>query len=255
MQRLEDLQADFMAMLQGSNCPINFGPSRISSQNSKAIYRRNYRENHIAALADTFELVAKWVGENYFRELAKRYLLAFPNSSGDLNRYGANFAEFLETALLAAPGGEQLSYLPDMAHLDWARLNALLNAGGIHPTLEQLPDLHPEQQAHARLVLSPCCTLLQSRYPLYQLWMFANGENEAVDLNGPGESILICRPAHKVEIHYLDDATTRLLQLWQNNSLNDTLEIMHPEFSTADLTTLFSHCNKFASVLELRVTA
>src|SRR2546423_667622 len=75
------------------------------------VYRRNVLANLRGALAATYPVVARLVGSAFFDEAARRYALACPSASGDLNDYGASFADFLERYEQA----RSLAYLPDVA--------------------------------------------------------------------------------------------------------------------------------------------
>lgn len=253
MQSLDQLQARFLAMLAGG-APISFGLSRISTLQSRNIYRGNYTENHIQALADTYEHVVALVGTAYFRQLGLRYLRSHPSRSGDLNFYGEHFSEFLETRLPSAPGGKTLPYLADMARLDWARLKSLTAAGSNPPTLTDLPTLSAQQQAHSRLQLNRSCTLLRSEFPLYSLWCLASGVTTAATLDTGGESVLVCRPGRIVEIQRLDSPTIHLLQLWQSHTLAQSLDELNTCYGSASLPAVFAGLNAFANVFELRTT-
>src|SRR5262249_36772420 len=81
-----------------------------------SVYRRNVLANQHDALAATYPVVRRLVGDAFFRESATRYALAHPSDSGDLHRFGAHLAAFLAAY---APARE-LSYLPDVARLEWA---------------------------------------------------------------------------------------------------------------------------------------
>lgn len=245
MQPLEQLQAHFMAMLS-EGATVTFGPSRLSAEQSQVIYRRNYRENHVQALAGTYESVHTSVGPDYFRQLAHCYLAAYPSHSGDLNDYGGHFADFLAELLPETPGGESLPYLPDMARLDWACWQVLLAPRAQEPPLQTLLTWPAEQQGLARLRLAPSCQLLCSDYPVYRLWCLAQGEALRVDLASGGEAVLICRPGKAVQVQALDQATASLLLQWQSHTLAKSLEMVVTQHPDTDVSTLFAHLNTLA---------
>ena len=61
-------------------------------------------------------MVEKLVGEGFFRYAASQFIRQYPSKSGDLNEFGYEFPEFLETFEPAA----KLNYLPDVARLELA---------------------------------------------------------------------------------------------------------------------------------------
>lgn len=251
MQPLEQLQARFMAMLS-EDATVTFGPGRVPAEHSRTIYRRNYRENHVQALAGTYENVLALVGPDYFRQLALRYLAAYPSHSGDLNDYGGQFADFLAKLLPEAPGGESLPYLPDMARLDWACWQVLLAPRAQGTALQALLTWPTEQQGRARLRLAPSCQLLCSDYPVYRLWCLAQGEALRVDLACGGEAVLICRPGKAVLVQALDQATACILLKWQSHTLAESLEMVVAQHQDTDVSSLFAHLNVLPLIGELR---
>lgn len=230
MLPLEQLQQQFLAMLTGDTM-VTLGLSRISAPQSRRIYQRNYRETHIQALAETFVHVATLVGTDYFRQLAHRYVTANPSFSGDLNDYGADFPAFLEQLLPHAPAGEGLSYLPDIARLDWACFHALRAPCGNPHALSELTGWTELQQGNARMQLHPACTLIVSPYPLHRLWKLATGDAQTVDVDAGSEAVLVSRPGLEVQVSLLDTATACLIQQWQRQPLAASLQIVasrHP---------------------------
>lgn len=237
MSPLEHLQQQFLGMIIG-DAPLTFGVSRIGALQSQRIYRRNYRENHVQSLAGTYTRVVTLVGDDYFRQLGWRYLAAHPGASGDLNDYGAHFPAFLEQLLPQAPGGERLPYLPDMARLDWACIQALRAPCGNPHALAELARWPPQHQGSAGMRLHPACTLLLSRFPLHRLWRLAEGEALTVDLDAGGEAVLVSRPAQTVQVTRLDAATTCLLQQWQTQPLAASLQQVAAHHPDTDITRL-----------------
>jgi len=83
MSALAALQRDFVARLFAADAP----------QDPRA---RLYRDNALAtlsgALAATYPVVRRLVGDAFFGEAARRHALAVPSRSGDLNAYGGTFA-------------------------------------------------------------------------------------------------------------------------------------------------------------------
>jgi hypothetical protein len=65
--------------------------------------------------------VRRLVGEAFFAEAARRYLLQAPSADGDLHRFGAGFAQFLAHEDAAS----SLPWLGDVASLEWACDEAL----------------------------------------------------------------------------------------------------------------------------------
>lgn len=250
MRPLEQVQGDFLAMLEGQVLAA-FGPSRIAAEQGMTIYRRNFTENRLHALADTYEHALALVGRDYFRQLARRYVRQHPGESGDLNDYGAQFAEFLEQLLPVAPGGDNLPWLPDIARLDWARLTALRAPEREVCGLSALLLWPAEGQGELRLRLHPSCTLLRSNYPLHALWRLARGDDQPVDLAAGAEAILVGRMAGEVQVHALDAAAADLLQHWQTQTLAESLAVVQQTRPGVDVAMLFAHLNNIGALADL----
>lgn len=200
---LQQLQRQFLAQIvtpdMANTMSFPFGVSKVLPEQSWAIYRRNYLEGHIAALRSTYTNTLALVGDNYFRQLARRYVMQTSSHHGDLNHYGAGFADLIEQFLPSLPQGETLAYLPDMARLDWAWFEMLRapdtgSDTGAH-WLAQLQNT--SEEAWSGLRAKPACKILRSAFPLYQIWQLnenpAADEPVQLDMNQP-ETLLIARP-------------------------------------------------------------
>ena len=95
---------------------------------------RPYRETTLGALADALAAIhpvcVRLVGEDAFRQLARRCARERPSRSPDLNDYG-ELADFIEGF---APA-RALPYLADVARLEWALHRARHAAPGDGPTI------------------------------------------------------------------------------------------------------------------------
>lgn len=80
------------------------------------IYRANAIANATAALRAAYPVCVQLVGDTFFDALARAHWLAHPSTCGDLGRYGATFATFVQGFAPAAA----LPYLSDVARLEWA---------------------------------------------------------------------------------------------------------------------------------------
>src|SRR5687768_16032631 len=80
------------------------------------VYRNNVFISLRQALADVYPVVQRLVGEEFFNQLARRFVREHPSRSGNLHDFGREFAGFLATL----PDLTELPYLPDVAALEWA---------------------------------------------------------------------------------------------------------------------------------------
>src|SRR6476660_2157953 len=120
MPSLRDLQRRLAAaLISGERGPMQVhlsGAREPDAAASLAVYRNNVFSNYRKALRDDYPAILALVGERFFDQACDAYARAHPSRSGDLNEFGAAFAAFLQQWQPA----QQLSYLCDVARLEWA---------------------------------------------------------------------------------------------------------------------------------------
>jgi Putative DNA-binding domain len=62
-----------------------------------AVYQNNYRTALVSSLAETFQRLVLWLGDEAFETAAARYIDARPPSSWTLDAYGEDFTDFVAT--------------------------------------------------------------------------------------------------------------------------------------------------------------
>ena len=80
------------------------------------IYRTNARAHWLAALSSAYPVLKALTGDAYFADVARAYAEAHPSRSGDLNQFGAQFADFIEQWEKDA----RYVYFGDIARIEWA---------------------------------------------------------------------------------------------------------------------------------------
>ena len=181
MSTLESLQRAFLDDLFAEAAPARPGV---------AIYRRTVLANLHNALAATYPVVRRLVGNAFFREAAERFARAVPSASGDLNLYGEGFADFLARY----PFARELAYLPDVAHLEWACHESFHAAEAAPLDVAALARVPAELHGAIRLVPSPCVRLVASSHPVLSLWE-ANqpGRDGTPESTSGAEHVLVSR--------------------------------------------------------------
>lgn len=123
-----------------------------------AFYRASVRARRRDALAETYPVVQRLVGEECFSEVARRYYAAHPPRSGDLALFGDRFADFLA----ADPDAQRLPYLGDVARLEWACHESFHAADAGPLDAVALASVAAERQGEVRLALHPSVRLVES---------------------------------------------------------------------------------------------
>jgi uncharacterized protein len=196
MASLRELQRSFAAALRdpSATCPV------VPAANL-SIYRGNVRHAFRASLEQSFPVIRKRVGDEYFGQLAHHYRERFPSRSGDLHFVGENFAGFLADHLRDG----DYAWLSDLARLEWAREESLISPEVPAVGAEVLARFTAEHLEDLVFTFQPSLRLVSSSYPVFSVWS-ANQELDAppMDQSRGSESGLIRIRAESLEIARLE---------------------------------------------------
>ena len=166
---LAERQREIMAVLTAPRAPAD---SRL------AIYHRSVRANQLAALAADFPVVRRLVGEAFFAGAAEAYAEAHPSRSGDLARLGLRMADFLA----GYPPARALTYLPDVARLEWALCESARAQDAPACDFAALAAVPAQRHAAIRVRLHASVRLLESPHPVLAIWEANQGDRDgAID--------------------------------------------------------------------------
>ncbi|MGQ0664124.1 MAG: HvfC/BufC N-terminal domain-containing protein [Pseudomonadota bacterium] len=208
MPTLRELQSSFRAAMHGDD-PVAIAAAvvvdRLAPARRLQIYRNHYDLTLGEALAATFPVVRRLVGESFFGFAARQFTAAEPPCGPCLFEYGAGFPDFLAEL----PACRSLPYLPDVARLEWA-INLAYHASDV-PALGpgDLSEVAPAQMPDLAFVLHPSCRLLESRYPVDRIWRVNQPDADPavqVDLAESGVRLFVRRRGLDVEWRTLDAA-------------------------------------------------
>lgn len=197
---LHELQQAFRrGLLEGDDGDlvrlIGRNPDEIARR--MGVYRNNVHGSLTGVLGTAFPVVERLVGRRFFAAAAVAYVRRHPPAAPQLSVYGAGFPDFLAEF----PPARTLGYLPDVARLEWARIEAYFagDAACLDPATLIAAD---EGMSEAlRFKLHPAVRLVASPYPIQRIWE-ANQPCHTtvakVDLRAGGERVLVFRPAMKV---------------------------------------------------------
>ncbi|PMY31307.1 DUF2063 domain-containing protein [Pseudomonas sp. GW456-L14] len=205
-------QASFASALFDSEqpCPVDLYCGNGADPASRfAVYRNNVQSSLINALADAYPVVAQLVGDEFFRAMAALYVMRFPPTSTVLSDYGHDFADFIGGF---PPAAAAVPYLADVARLERLRVTAYHAADACPVPLAQLATAMAEPQTlgQLRLELHPSLGLLNSPYPVVDVWAAHQGDGDwqGVDLKNidlcQGQDALVLRHELEVEVFAID---------------------------------------------------
>ncbi len=204
MPSLRDLQRDFAATLFAGDgaAPAFATVPEDRAADRIAVYRRAMFANYRNALAASYPVVSRLVGELFFRAAVDAFVVASPSASGDLNVYGDMFAAFLAVY----PPAADLSYLADVASLEWAQDEANRAADASSPpegVLAALAEIAPEKLPGATFALAPSCRLVASSFPILRIWQvnqIGHTGDQRVALDEGPDRLLVRREPQGVTI-------------------------------------------------------
>jgi hypothetical protein len=179
------------------------GPDRLN------IDRNTFMVGVTNALRLGFPAVHRLVGAGFFDGAAAIFIARHPPRAAWLDRYGAEFPGFLREFAPAAA----LTYLPDVAELEWA-VNAALHAPDAQPLdLTRLAALAPEEQVRVCFVPNPCLGLVSAAHPADIIWRAVlEGDDaalSAIDVEAGPVHLLVERGDHGVAVLRLSEPAWR----------------------------------------------
>ena len=172
------------------------------------VYRSSVMANYAAALAATYPVVRRLVGEPFFAAAARRYAREVASASGDLHEYGGDFAAFLA----AHPTASSLAYLADVARLEWACHQCELAPQPPAFDFDALARVPAQAHGSLRLTLDPSLRLVRSPHAIAAI----HAANQPGRDGTPGRSqgpdfVAVRRIEGRARIEAVDEREFRLL--------------------------------------------
>ncbi|WP_137720102.1 HvfC/BufC N-terminal domain-containing protein [Methylobacillus flagellatus] len=216
MSQLAELQSAFQSYLSGATLAMDFerriqADGKISASRRLAIYHDAYRLRLIEALATSYPMLFKLLGDQLFQQLAQGYVAQYPSAFRNLRWYGAELADYLGTALPQHPVAAELADFEwQLAHAFDAPDTALLQ-------LADLAAVPAEDWAGLRFELQPSVRQLPLRWNTIAMWHALNQEQEPPSpvMLEQAEPCLIWRQqldAHFCSLDAVEACAFRLLQ-------------------------------------------
>jgi hypothetical protein len=211
------------------------------------------------ALALTFPAVRSLVGAEFFEGAAQIFTGQTPPERACLNDYGAEFPLFLQNFVPAA----HLSYLPDVARVEWAVSRALHASDAVALQLDRLTALDAGALAAVRFVPHPSIQILSVQAPADLIWRAVLTRDEAamaaMDLNAGPAWLLVERSGAEVAVRRLAPWAGPFTQrLCAGEPLYRALEQMPSELPAGDSVdaVLADHllCGRFIDLIAMATT-
>jgi hypothetical protein len=236
MTQFTDIEREFAGAVLDAEAAVPAGLTRKSGgvpARRFGVYRNNVYAGLIGLLAGRFPVVARLVGEEFFRAIARIYVEREPPGSAVLIRYGEGFANFIAGFAPAS----SLPYLADIAALEWAWHKAYHAADAEPLALQELAAV-TNRAGEAVLSFHPSLGIVRSSYPIVSIFEanVQSGEPLPVQLSN-AEDALVARPGLEVEIRRLPAGGARfVLALQEGHSIGEAANAALTEAPDFDLT-------------------
>lgn len=149
--------------------------ARVGAAKRLDIYRNNYRVSLTGALADHFERLHAYLGDDQFDAIASAYLAAHPSATRNLRYYGGEMPGFLARHF---PNDAELA---ELAALDWALRHAF-DAPDAPPLDAVRVGALGDGWIEARLALHPSARLLSMDHNSAAIWSALSAEDTPPEL-------------------------------------------------------------------------
>ena len=220
-------------------------PNKLSGIQRLNIYRNNTFITLTDALASTFPVINKLVGDVFFTHTASEFIIKTPARPGPLFEYGVEFPSFLDTFEPAS----SLPYLSDVARFEWAMNVAYHAEEGIPLHVNELANIPESELVNLQFTIHPSCQLITSDYPIDKIWAAnqPDGEVREIDFTH-GVDILVIRPCETVVFHIISTTTRHFLKL-----LSRGCTVEHAYTRTATINPDFNPAETIIDLLKIGV--
>jgi hypothetical protein len=200
MPSLAERQRSFAAALLDPALPTPaglLGPDGKPSSRRFAVYRNNVVVGLTQTLKDAYPAVERIVGSEFFRAMARAYVIGDLPRSPMLFDYGAGLPDFIGRFEPASA----LPYLADVARIERAWTEAYHAAEASPIGVSDFAEIASERLPAIILVLHLSVRIVRSRFPALTIWQMNidGGVPAPVDL-AVGENALVVRPEAGVEV-------------------------------------------------------
>jgi len=200
-----------------------------------SIYTNSINSGLVNALSNIYPVCEKLVGERFFHIMVLEYIQSYPSLSPDLANYGADFSLYLSSnkAVNSVP------YLSDVAKLEWSYHRAFHSKDESEFDINTLAKYTAEQLTNCIFLLPASHKLIQSNYPVDDIWRINQTENEEqLILDDEPVYLFLYRKQHEIHIDKITKIEFIFLQ--KINSQQPFLDVCEQLTETAELSALLA---------------
>lgn len=219
MSSLRDFQNSFGSAVRGAPAvPTGaYGADPIPLERRLDVYRNNVHSSLIDGLEQAFPVILQLVGKEFFRAMAREYLLDHMPIRGTLVGFGDGLPDFLD----AFPPVSSLPYLSDVARLELLWLRSYHAADDIVLSPDEISSVPQEDLPDVKFILHPTLQAFQSAYPISSIWQAHQpGEKpESTHIGEGGEAVLLLRSHLSVVVHKVDAGAVSFVDALRSGEL------------------------------------
>lgn len=190
-------------------------PDYIQHANNVSIYKNNIAVTLTKTLQQTYPLIVKLLGEDFFATTAREYIQQYPSRNSNLHDYGEYFSHFLSEYSAIT----DLIYLPEVAQFEWLCHSLYFAADHEAFDLRVLKDIAPANYGELHFLLHPASRVVKFQYPLLRIIDLCKHDCDD-DINigeGGGINLLIIRRELDIKLVPLEPADYVFLNALQDN--------------------------------------
>lgn len=249
MPMLRDVQEAMRAHVLGGDEAIGSMLAGGALQDRLGIYRNTVVLTLTRALRLAFPAAHKLVGEAFFEAAAGIFIAAHPPRAACLDLYGEHFPLFLE---LFEPA-RGLSYLPDVARLEWAVNRALHAPDAAAIDLHAFGAMTEAEVAALRLTAQPAVTFLKLDHSADAIWRAVLDDDDAslaaIDVSEGPVHLLVERGPFGIAVQRLRANAWQFgFRLAEGNSLGEVISAM-PDFDAISALAIDLAAGRFTSFI------
>lgn len=206
---LEELQKNFRLAVQSGDAATGILPAivddgAIAPEQRMQVYQNNFLLTLADNLQSIFSLTENFIGEPFLREAIKQFVKNQPPKEAALDEYGAGFADFFEQYEHA----EDVLYIADIIRIEWA--------------IHRLQYVSPVDADTEEFLLNPHYKIIESDYPLLNLWMVGQGQlmPEAVHLEQGGQNVGVVLESGEIKLYPFTEEEMVLIRTLENKPKN-----------------------------------
>lgn len=193
------------------------------------VYHHAYRARLLETMRDTFSHTWRYLGDEWFDQLALPYIEQHPSRLSNLRWYGETWPSWLAGDRLATLNLGNHPEVAELAQLDWALRRSFDAADSPALTAAHLSALLPDQWVNAALVPQAGAALLSVACNTLALWHALDQDEEVPPAEQLAQalSVLVWRQGEQPHFRSLaDEEAHALTQVMLGHSFADVCDLL-----------------------------